>query len=410
MVAPLLRDVSRSTLPPQHLLQGGGIPASGDLDGDGDVDLLMALPGGGVEVWINDGLGRFSDETGLRILHPGHVVSALAIGDIDGDGDADVIVGSGASAAGFADRIWINNGAGRFGSWIDLPLLGVNTSGIVLGDFNSDGWVDIVFAVGEGGHSTQGAPDRLFLGDPLGHFTLDQSFAAAQWNESVTASTSVEAGDVDADGDLDLFFTKYDALAVGGSPGGQNVLLLNDGNGSFADVSESHLLPLRRKDNSSDCTLSDLDGDGDLDLVVSNSLLSVSGALSADVLWNQGGAQGGTPGYFVDGAGDLPENPIPAESIRLSQVVADFDGDGLGDILFLVHDLPPGGQQPLYLGRLGGGFVRAPWFHTSTFVGHAGVAFDADGDGDKELLITAAGSVAGGFDPYRTRFYRNLTQ
>ena len=166
---------------------------------------------------------------------------------------------------------------------------------------------------------------------------------------------------------MDLFITKYSLSGVTGSPGAQNTLLLGNGLGQFTDQSTGRLLPQRRQDNSSAATLRDMDNDGDLDIVVSNSLLSVSGPLSADVLWNQGSAQLGNAGFFQDGQGDLDEAPSPAESIRLGQVVADFDQDGLLDILFLVHDLPPGGMQPP-LPRQGqqaplsgpGGFKPAP--------------------------------------------------
>lgn len=406
----ILRDASWSKLPPQHQFQGGGIPASGDFDGDGDQDLLMAMPNGGVEVWINNGAGRFVDDTAARIFHPGNRVSALLVGDVDLDGDLDFVTGTADSLGGFGDRIWLNDGTGGFTIFVDIPTGGVNTGGVAMGDYNGDGFVDLVFAVGQGGHGTTGGVDRLYFGDPFGNFTSSAAFAQSAWNETITASTSVSSGDVDGDGDLDLFITKYDGASATGSPGAYNVILLNDGVGHFTDASATRLLPARRKDNSSDATLSDLDGDGDLDMVISNSLLSVSGPLSGDVLWNQGGVQGGQAGYFVDGVGDLQEIPSLAESIRLGQVVADFNADGLKDVLFLVHDLPPGGQQPLFMGQAGGNFVRSPHFRTSTFVGSGVHAFDSDGDGDPDVIMTAAGSAAGGLDSLRTRLFVNRIQ
>jgi len=409
-LAPILRDASWASLPPQHGSQGGGIPAAGDVDADGDQDLLIAMPGGGLQVWMNDGLGRFQDESVARLSHPGNVLADIELGDLDGDGDLDLVAATAEALAGFPDRIWLNDGTGVFSSWIDLPAAQVNSSGIALADLDGDGFMDIVISTGQWGHSTVGAADRLYMGHPSGSYVVDNAFLTAPWNESQTASTSVSAADVDLDGDVDLFVTKYDTGVGVGSAGAFNVLLLNDGSGRFSDVSSQMFLPRRRKDNSASGVFADLDSDGDMDLVVANSLLSVSGTQSGDVLWNQGGAQGGSAGTFVDAGGGLEEFPIPAESIRLGQVVGDFNGDGFQDIVFMVHDLPPGGQQPMYAGGPGGTFSRASWFRTSTFIGEAGVAFDADGDGDNELLITAAGSVAGGLDSRRVRFFRNYSR
>ena len=405
-VLQALVDQSAQRLPGQHNTLGGALFASGDFTGDGRPDVVATLPGGGVELWVTSPSQRLDDETVFRILPPSHPMGTPVLWDVDRDGDLDLFLPSQDPSGTHPDRFYRNNGSGRFTIGPALPTFSQLTAGAAFGDVNGDGHPDLVLAKGVAGHNTGGGADQLLLGDGRFGFQPQFPFSGAPWNDTTSATTSANLGDLDGDGDLDLFLTKYDSAS--GSPGAQNILLLGDGAGQFSDHSQSRLLPQRRTDNSAAATFADLDNDGDLDMVVSNNLLSVAGPQSGDVYWNQGGAQQGTAGFFVDGIGDLPELPSPAEAIRLGQLVSDFDGDGLLDILFLVHDLPPGGMQPLFLGRPGGTFARARWFQTSSFIGGSAVALDMDGDGDPELLLSAAGSATGAAGASRTRLFWNL--
>ncbi len=109
----------------------------------------------------------------------------------------------------------------------------------------------------------------------------------------------------------------------------------------------------------------------------------------------------------------MPEAPPSYEAIRLLAIAADFNLDGLGDVFFGVHDLPPGlGGQPLFLGApaSGGAFERATHFESGSFIAAGGAAFDLEGDGDLDLILTSGGSAGGGQTPSRTRLFVNKTR
>ncbi|MEM8711432.1 MAG: FG-GAP-like repeat-containing protein, partial [Planctomycetota bacterium] len=83
-------------------------------------------------------------------------------------------------------------------------------------------------------------------------------------------------------------------------------------------------------------------------------------------------------------------------------------GDGRTDILLRVHDLPPGGEQPLFLGG-GLDFTRATNFDSGTFIAAGGAFADIDGDGDPDLLLTSAGSAGGGSTFGEAKLYLNVS-
>lgn len=405
---PVFTEQGQSKLPPTAENMGGAYVAVGDLDGNGSPDLVLA-EGQTLHAWVQ-GAGGLSDRSLAHFVQPGHAVGPILLADLDGDGDQDLVV-AGDPASGQPDRIWYS----QFGLRTPGPALpfasSVPTSGFVAADLNGSGRLDLLVLRGDTDHATVGERDSLYLQSPSGVFQESASFAAATWNGTVSATTSAVAADFDGDGDRDLFLSKADPASSTGSPGAQNLLLFNQGAGVFADVSSSRLVP-HAKDNSYQAAVADVDGDGDPDLLVANSLLSVGGGASSDVLINQGGAQGGTAGIFFDGPGLLPEAPPTFEALRLSVVAADFNLDGLGDVFFGVHDLPPGlGGQPLFLGEVAGGgpFERVDQFQTGTFIAAGVAAFDLEGDGDIDLCVTSGGSAGGGATPARTRLYVNGT-
>ncbi len=407
---PLFVD-SPSQLPRSAADLGGALVESADLDGDGREDLVLASSAG-VRLWRQTPQGTFHDETAMRLGALNRPVACLHLADLDGDGHVDVFLGAGDFLVGGQDQVLWNDGAGMFAVSTNLPLGVQQTASVASGDVDGDGDTDLLLAVGIASHLTVGGPDQLLLQVSTRAFTPDPIFAGEAWNESVSASTDVCLVDFDSDGDLDAFVTKADPAAATGSPGAFNALLVNDGNGRFDELGSSLLLPARAKDQSYGVAPSDLDGDGDLDLVVANGLTSVSGAQSADVLINQGGLQGGIPGAFQDVYGALPESPPIYEAIRLGVLVADFDLDGVSDVLLGVHDLPPGlGGQPLLLGNGGDpvSFSRLGSFAPGSFINRGMAIVDVDADGDLDLLITADGSAGGGIDPLRTRLFVNQT-
>ena len=400
--APLFSERSAPSLPFAPALYGRGV-AAGDLDRDGSVDFLISTANGAV-VYMNRGTAGFVDETASRVGAVPGGSSTCKLGDLNGDAWLDAVLLS--DASGVPDMLLLGDGFGGLGPAVALPSGVTTSSDVELADVDLDGDLDVVRSVGSSGHSNSAGRDLLLLGDGAGGFSPQAEFETATWNDPLVPSTGLCVLDANLDGLPDLLVTRADSGNATGTPGARNLLLLGVGGGRFADGTDQ--LP-SLEDNSYDAVALDLEGDGDLDIVVANSLLGVSGAQSGDVLVNQGGVQGGTVGHFLDRQGALEEAPSIAEAIRLAPLTADVDLDGRPDVLLRVHDLPPGGEQPLFLGR-GLDFVRAPSIGTGTLISGGGAFADIDGDGDPDLLLTSAGSAAGGTSQGRVRLFLNLAR
>ena len=123
-----------------------------DIDGDGDLDLMTINDGSQLRerLLVNDGTGKFSDETAARLTGPANPANtddnAAVFLDVDADGDADLFV---ASLSG-PDRLLLNNGAGVFtlspgATPNDTP----GSLGVAVADLDGDGRLDLVQAQGE---------------------------------------------------------------------------------------------------------------------------------------------------------------------------------------------------------------------------------------------------------------------
>jgi hypothetical protein len=217
--------------------------ALGDVDGDGDLDLLTTSGGRSqVSVRFNDGAGTFTP--GAFDPAVGGTVFNLALGDIDGDGDLDFVTTAGSSNSVFLS---INDGAGTF-SGRSGPAVGTNPADVALADVDGDGDLDIVTTNYASGTVS------VRLNNGTGLFTAP----ATTPNPAAGASPGALAlGDVDADGDLDLLVTGAGSLVT---------VLLNNGAGGFASVGTAAVGP-----SAQGLILADVDGDGDLDLATTSA-------------------------------------------------------------------------------------------------------------------------------------------
>jgi len=140
-VVQLDTDASSRTLTDTGQVLNGGRTfgvATGDIDGDGDLDLVLADDGGPNRVWRNDGAGVFSD-TG-QALGGTSGSAAAALGDLDGDGDLDVVFAN----QGEPNTVWRNNGDATFTDSGQALGASSRTTGVALGDFDRD--LDVAFS------------------------------------------------------------------------------------------------------------------------------------------------------------------------------------------------------------------------------------------------------------------------
>lgn len=308
----------------------GASVALGDLDGDGDLDALIGNRGGN-RVWLNAD-GQLSDSG--QILGD-HRSLGLALGDFDGDGDLDAIV---ANSGLQANRVWLND-SGVFtdsGQELvdpdDTRRLGRNSVDIAVGDLDGDGDLDAFVA-----NNLQGNAVLLNEG---GVFTESALLGEA-------SSSAVVLGDLDGDGDLDAFVTNsYQA----------NRVWLNDG-GVFTDSGQA-----LGQSASRDVQLGDFDGDGDLDAFVANRN-------QPDRIWRN------EAGTFVDSGQRLGSGPSSA--VALGDVDADGDLDA-----FVTSSLAP---NRVWLNE-SGNFTDSGQ-ELARDQSNAVALGDVDGDGDLDGLV-----------------------
>jgi hypothetical protein len=383
-----------------------------DFDGDGDQDLYVVS--GGVEagerterlrdrLYRNDGKGAFTSAPDC-VPDERNSGSCVCAADFDRDGDLDLFVGGRTVPGRFPQAppsVLLRNDGGRFVDATAELLPELRSAGMVTSavwtDLDDDGWPDLVVAA-------QWQPIRVFGNREGKRFTertaaLGLLDVRGQWN-------GVAAGDLDGDGDLDLVATnlgldtKYKASAA--SP--QHLFARDfDGNGTLDVVEAKHqgatMLPVRGLSCSSEAmpflttkfptydafaraSLSDIYGTEPLQ----QSLELTCNELRHVVFENRGDT-------FVLHA--LPR--LAQVSAGYGIAIADFDGDGIVDVVLGHNSYSPepetgrfdGGLGVLVRGRGGSEFEAAP-AHASGIVmpedSKGLCTIDLDGDASPDFL------------------------
>lgn len=289
------RDVSAEHLP-LAALGGNSMDARpADVDGDGDIDFFIAVEFGRNRLLINDGNGVFADESAARL--PGVVRDSEDIGvaDLDGDGDLDVIF---VSEDDRVNELYLNDGAGVFSAVSDrLPVEGTSNA-VLVADLDGDGDADIL--IGNQGQN------RLLINDGSARFSDE---TAARYPAGSETTQDLEWGDITGDGLSDI---------VEGNENG-NRILVNAGNGVFVDETAARFPAAAAGEETREADLGDVDGDGDLDLLLANVTFQQGRPAQNRLLINDGS------GVFADEtAARLPaslQNTVDADLV-------DLDGDG----------------------------------------------------------------------------------
>jgi hypothetical protein len=269
--------------------------AIGDLDGDGDRDILVINRQGHLRVRFNDGAGCFSDSVQHDAVWrlPDESVWPFTpsmndgvLGDLDRDGRVDLTATSG--DLGGTVLVSINAGAGVFAPPLIYDACS-SVKNLALGDLNGDGASDLAA-------TSNCFKATILLNDGAGALTLRGSFGSGY------TTTAIAIGDLDGDeaGDVAFLNTGLSSVSV----------ILNNGDGTFGDMSGAAV-----GDNPYDLALADLDGDADRDLVTANYYSN-----DVSVLRNDGHANFPLRMDFGVGAG--PE----------ALAVGDLDRDGRPDL------------------------------------------------------------------------------
>ncbi|UCG37961.1 MAG: CRTAC1 family protein [bacterium] len=224
----------------------------GDIDNDGDPDLYI-VKGGRYEIeanrlLINEG-GRFTDVTDKAGVGSKDFTYSAAFADVDNDGYLDLYLAN--YGVGARNTLYRNNGDGTFTDVTEEAGVGDRSWSwsAVFSDVNGDGFQDLYVV---NGRYPAGEPNHLYLNKGDGTFTdVSRTAGVDDGNWGLGAAFA----DVDNDGDFDLFVSNYV---------GPNKMYLNDGSGIFRDVSEAS--GLADEGWGKGPSFGDVDHDGDLDL------------------------------------------------------------------------------------------------------------------------------------------------
>ncbi len=386
--------------------------APADVDGDGDLDLLIAgyfvVYFGSVEhrltLYRNDGPANSTTWTLTPIaldasgLYFG--AADLAWGDFDNDGDPDVTV-----AGSFAPMVLFRNDAGVLVRTSTVLPEYREDSGFSTLDLHSITWVD---------HDNDGDLDLLipsvvgeFAYQPTQLWRNDGPGAGDAWTFTDSgivlpaAPNAVSAwSDLEGDGDLDLLLANV-------SPYGDNFMNVYRNDAGTMQLASSDLAFIRY----GTADWGDVDDDGDLDIVYAGNidLPNQTGETIVRILF--GDAQGGYTPFDVVHDFQSPTEPW----LDFNAVTwADYDSDGDKDLLVSGEWLGDGeifGRSLVYANS-GGTFALASEPLPAPIAGNAGGAFtwfDVDSDGDLDYFVAGAYYVAGGngLVEARAQLFRN---
>jgi Calx-beta domain/FG-GAP-like repeat len=345
----------------QTVLNASGV-STGDIDGDGDLDIATSSPGDDTIAWYENTNGDGSSWTFDEVATSAANASSVEIGDLDGDGELDLVSSSSAD-----DTIaWYENTNGDGSAWTpaDINTNANGANSVALGDLDGDGDLDIA--------------SSSLLDDTIAWYnnTAGNASAWTPTNISTTqdGASSVVAADFDGDGDLDLASASSisnDVVWFANTAGNASTWTPNN-----IDLTANGALAL---------AVGDLDGDGDMDLAA--ALLTAD-----DIVWYRNDASGAT---WV--GADISTTANGATSVT----VADMDSDGDLDVASSTQADDPTSWHENTAGN------ATAWTSVDVQTGGAQAqdvtAGDLDSDGDQDLV-----SAKGGVDDTITWFESDL--
>jgi hypothetical protein len=303
-----------------------------DVNGDGLNDIVAsnvidpATQNPSFATFLNNGDGSFAKPSYVD----GAGLVMFTVDDVNGDGNPDIVFTSvqfGDAGPVFTVTTLPGNGDGTFNAGVSSAASAGGGSSFVTADFNGDGKKDLLYG------------NRVMLGNGDGTFAEGPSLPALVQRESGNA-TSAEVGDFNQDGNLDIVYSGSGIVQI----------LLGKGDGTFqVGARYASLTPTQP------VTVTDIDGDGNLDIFVGNSSQGLYAQDSNDNLSPM------MQVLFGRGDGTFVGAPVYSQTPVSTFVSADFNGDNQPDLLLPIANSDGGlpGSLNLLPGDGAGNFGAA---------------------------------------------------
>jgi len=359
--------------------------ASADFNDDGQMDVVFdrnkfqTAETYEIEIMVNDGNGGIRLGTSEifegpvpRVQHP----RQMLIADFNGDGRSDIFIADHGQDIdpfpGYQNTLVLSSPGGRLmDATSNLPQQSDFTHSAAFGDIDGDGDLDLYVGNLYGG---DGSPPQVWVNDGSGVFSIEGGHIPGKFTDiPINTYTSNKFADVNKDGFVDLI--------LGGDSISQSVVLLNDGTGQFAEVPDAiPPKPWSEEDIASFIGTDDFDGDGLQDLIIAFTSIYYQGRY-LQILINNGDAT-----FRDETENRLPQTDTQNEWIITIQLV-DLDHNGSMDITTNTM----GGESvdlPIYLND-GNGFFSSLSYTLPKFQAWQHVFVDLDGDGGQDILSSA---------------------
>src|SRR5690554_556635 len=350
-----------------------------DVDNDGDLDLFivgLAYIGFAntedVVLYRNDGNGNYTEDTGNSF--EGVRLADVAVADVNGNGYMDLLISGRNSSGNAITNLYLNDGTGQYTLDNSVSFDGVEYGTVDFADFNGDGAPDVLIT---GDNGNINGITKIYFNDGSGSFT----------EQTGTPLIGVDYSDViilDVNGDNHL-----DIIISGdkGNPDYSTNLYINNGVGQFT-LQNSGLLAINRGALAS----ADVDGDGDLDVVVSGR---TTGSTKESKL------------FLNDGTGIFTElTSLALTGVEFASAgFSDINGDTYPDLIVSGLVSNNNRSSEMFINDGNGNFTLYP-LNSIEPISKGSISFgDVDGDSDDDLLITGISTGIMG-DKRITRLYK----